>query len=181
MNRRYTAAQVKQACDRLRKAKENPFIACDIITGFPAETDEDFNQTMILCKACNFSWVHAFPFSERKGTDACKLKPKIPQSVSGERSKIITDWAIEQKINYIKSYVGKSLNLILEVSRNKESPLLENGEYIYHGMTENFIHCELRSKALYKNSSSVKVIIESPFPERIKKGGEIEAKANIIQ
>lgn len=190
MNRLYDSKAVEEACIKLRKYKENPFIACDIITGFPAENDDDFNQTMNLCKKCNFAWVHAFPFSERPGTEACKIKPKVPQSVSGERAKMITEWAIEQKINYINSFVGKELEVILENNRNSKIKTVDmynsktNSKdkkiYMYHGMTENFIHCEIESLVELPSDSCIKVVIEKPLCDRIVKGGEIEALAKIV-
>lgn len=180
MNRAYKADTVINACNRLMKAKENPFLACDIITGFPGETDDDFTQTMNLCKKCNFAWVHAFPYSERPGTVACTLKNKVPQSVSGERAKQITEWAIEQKIKYIESWCGKELDAVLETCKKPAGMNVSNGVYVYHLMTENFIHCEIQSPRVLELNKQVKIKIVKPLPDRITKGGEIEALAQFI-
>ena len=204
MNRHYKACDVLQAVGKLRSSKPNCFISCDIITGFPTETDEDFEQTLDLCRKCNFTWVHAFPFSERPGTAACGIKPKVPQSVSGERARRLTEWAIAQKISYIEGFTGKELELVLEPPEKKTT---EQGQKHvqagkYHGMTENFIHCELeqsegleqleeleQNAVLEKVSGSgtgavtvktVKVVITEVLKERITKGGEIEAKARVV-
>lgn len=180
MNRVYNKADVAKACKMLQKAKPDVFLACDIITGFPGETDSDFEQTMELCKECNFAWVHAFPFSERPGTPAAKMKNKVPQSVSGERAKKITSWAIAQKIEYISKYEGKSVSAIVETSRNNCSKADKaNAFYTYHCMTENFIHCEFSTDKPVEMNKSVIVEIQKPLVERIKKGGEIEALASI--
>lgn len=181
MNRAYKAEAVLNACKKLRQYKKDCFLACDIITGFPGETDEDFNQTMDLCKKCDFSWIHAFPYSERPGTKAVTLKNKIPQSVSNERAKKITSWAIENKIKYIEKFKGTQLSAILETKKKSliENPL--NNINTYHAMTENFIHCEIKSEKELDLNKQVKIKILSPLPERIKKGGEIEASAQIIE
>lgn len=175
MNRAYNSQNVIDACNKLKIAKKNPFIACDIITGFPGETEDDFNQTMQLCKICDFSWVHAFPFSERPGTLAVKLKNKVPQSISTERAKKITSWAIQQKINYINQYKGIELSAILET---KKTPLvIAKNLSVYHLMTENFIHCRLQSDINLDLKKSVKIKILRALDENIKKGGDIEAEA----
>lgn len=175
MNRAYNSQNVIDACNKLRMAKKNPFIACDIIAGFPGETEDDFNQTMQLCKMCDFSWVHAFPFSERPGTLAVKLKNKVPQSISTERAKKITSWAIQQKINYINQYKGIELSAILET---KKTPLVvAKNLFVYHLMTENFIHCRLQSDINLELKKSVKIKILRALDENIKKGGDIEAEA----
>lgn len=192
MNRHYKACEVLAAVEKLRVAKPSAFISCDIITGFPTETDEDFEETMDLCRRCNFSWIHAFPFSERPGTAACSIKPKVPQAVSGSRAKKITDLAIKNKIKYIESFVGKELELVLEPPEQKTNALEQNqtepaGKY--HGMTENFIHCELEQsdelegddKPASENAKTVKVVITEVLKDRITKGGDIEARARIIK
>ncbi len=180
MNRQYGAEIVINACKKLREAKKNPFIACDLITGFPGETKEDFIETMDLCEKCKFSWIHAFPFSERPGTVAATMKNKVPQSVSGERAKKLTDWAINNKIIYINSFIGKELSAIIEtVKRPKVISNNVNG-YIYHAVTDNFIHCEIHSKKIIQESTKVKIEITKVLIERIQKGGDIEASAKII-
>ncbi len=175
MNRHYGRQEVLDACKMLRSFKPGCFIACDIITGFPAEAEQDFEQTMDLCRQCNFAWIHAFPFSERPGTLACRMKPKIPQSVSGKRARLLTELAIKNKIEYINSFAGKEVSAVVE----KMSARLADGTYRYHCMTGNFIHCELESAVELEPDQAVMVKIIAPLEERIKKGGDIEARANL--
>ena len=179
MNRHYDAEAVVEVCRKLRQVKNNPFIACDIITGFPGETDSDFRQTMELCNKCNFIWIHAFPFSERPGTPAVKMKNKVPQNISGERAKRLNDFAVSSKINYINSYIGKELPCIIETSRHLKKDK-ETNEYIYHCVTENFLHCEIHTDKLLKETKNMKVKIIKPLSEGIIKGGELEALAEIL-
>lgn len=176
MKRQYKREAVIQACNKIRMAKPEAFIACDIITGFPGETDEDFIQTYELCRACNFTWIHAFPFSERPGTAACSMKPKIPQVISGERARKLTELAIANKIEYIKTFAGQKLTAVVEkeVSKASQAP------YIYHCMTENFIHCQLLSQKPLQTNKAVDIKILEPLTDRIKKGGEIEALASVL-
>ena len=180
MNRAYKAIDVIKACDAIRSVKENPFIACDIITGFPGETDEDFEATMQLCYRCDFSWVHAFPYSERPGTLAATMKHKVPQSVSGERCKFLSNWAKENKVKYINSYLGKPLKAILETV--KRPAIFKNAttKQVYHAVTENFLHCEIETNEYFEGSQSITVELLKPLEERIQKGGEIEALAKIL-
>ena len=171
MNRKYNRDDVIKACHDLRAAKPDCFLACDIITGFPSETDDDFEQTMDLCKACDFTWVHTFPFSPRPGTPAFDMKPKIPQSVSQARAKSLNNWAVQQKTNYIQSFIGKPLTAVIE----KEQPATTPAKYVYNCMTENFIHCQVSSPQPLKESQASVITINSVLSENIHKGGEIEA------
>ena len=111
----------------LKEAKNKPFLACDIITGFPGETDSDFDQTMQLCRECDFAWVHAFPYSERPGTTAAVMKNKVPQSISGERAKQICEWAIAQKIKYAEQFVNTEHLAVLETVKRPMALCSYNG------------------------------------------------------
>ena len=182
MNRPYSAKSVADACEKLKKAKKNPFLACDIITGFPGETDDDFEQTMQLCKECDFAWVHAFPYSERPGTAAVSMKNKVPQSVSGERAKRITEWAVAQKIKYVEGFVNTEHIAVLETVKRPLAVAAgsKTTRFIYHAVTDNFIHCEIISEKQVAANKMVGIRIKGVFSERIKKGGDIEASAEFF-
>ena len=180
MNRQYGANTVEDSCRKLKAAKNQPFLACDIITGFPGETDEDFELTMKLCQNCGFAWVHAFPYSERPGTAAVSCKNKVPQSVSGERSKRLTEWAIASKIKYIEEYAGRELSAVFETVRRPAVLSAMSSEYIYHAVTENFIHCEVHFKDGNLANKAHRIRIVKALPERISKGGEIEALGELL-
>ena len=178
MNRVYKAEDVLNACKKLKTAKENPFIACDIITGFPGETNEDFDLTYKLCKDCDFTWIHAFPYSERPGTKAIELPQKVPQSVSDERARKLNELAVKNKIEYIKLFIDKPMDAILETV--KSSQLFAGNIIHYHAVTSNFLHCEIISKETREQRKLVKIKILSPMEDRIQKGGEIEARAVFV-
>jgi threonylcarbamoyladenosine tRNA methylthiotransferase MtaB len=68
MRRRYRAEQVRRAVGLLRGARAEPFLAADLIAGFPGETEEDFRATFELAESLGFAKLHVFPFSPRPGT-----------------------------------------------------------------------------------------------------------------
>jgi threonylcarbamoyladenosine tRNA methylthiotransferase MtaB len=175
MNRTYERDAVEKACKLIRTVKKNPFIACDIITGFPGETDEDFEQTLDLCENCQFTWIHIFPFSERKGTVAITLKNKVPQEISKIRCNILTKWAVQQKIKYIESLKGCTRTAILE--------MLRKPSYTYHCVTDNFLHCQIKypkDKEELPQGTKVQIVIDSAVTENIQKGGEVEVLAHLL-
>ncbi len=114
MARPYSAEQVAQAVAELRSTGRDPFIAADIIVGFPGETDEEFQETLFLCRHLDFSWIHAFQFSARPGTKAFDMVPKVPERVAGERSVFLAQCAAEGKSAYIARCLGKTVDLVLE-------------------------------------------------------------------
>jgi len=182
MNRLYNSEKVANACKMLKEAKKNPFLACDIITGFPGESDDDFEETMKLCSECDFAWVHAFPYSERPGTVAAVMKNKVPQSISGQRAKKISEWAIAQKIKYAEKFINTEHLAVLETVRRPMALAAgtTGGRYIYHAVTDNFLHCEIISEKLLEANQTVKISITGVLEQGIKKGGDIEVSAKFI-
>lgn len=168
MNRPYEARQVLEAVEMLKTAKENPFLACDIIAGFPGETDEDFNETLDLCKQCGFTWIHAFPFSPRPGTVAYSMTPKVKEAVAGQRVKQLLDFACKSKISYVESLCGTVHKAVTETIRNNTIT----------AVTDNFIHVEIERSKLEKipaPGSLVNIEIKKTLFESILKGEEREA------
>lgn len=178
MGRAYRRNRVIAACEALRYAKNEPFIAADIITGFPSETAEDFLETVRLCDECGFAWLHVFPFSARPGTKAFSMKDKVPQSAATARAAELGVWAAESKKKYIASCTGKTFSAILETVKN---PALITGgsmQKIYRAVTENFLHCEIRAKKMpLEPGSEVNVTVTGINEARVKKGGEYDTVA----
>ena len=198
MRRPYRSAQVYRAVELLRQAKDNPFIACDIIAGFPGESDEDFALTQAMCQTCNFAWVHAFPFSPRPGTPAATMKGQVTQSVAGQRVKWLTSFAIQSKCSYISMWKGQVVSAITEHNRQdrKNSIQLHHGteghgedkmemqatngnQQCTHAVTENFIHLEL--PGAFPQGVSIRVRIGEPLLERIRAGDECEASGEAVE
>jgi threonylcarbamoyladenosine tRNA methylthiotransferase MtaB len=121
MRRRYTADQVLKAAELLRTVKGDPFLACDIIAGFPGETEVDFEATYDLCKAIGFAWIHAFPFSPRPGTEAATLSGRVSERDAGHRVERLTALAKEGRKTYINRWVGKEIDAIVEGRGTKRS------------------------------------------------------------
>ncbi len=182
MNRPYKAQAVIDACNRLKAAKKNPYLACDIIAGFPGERDEDFKATMNLVKDCGFTWVHAFPFSPRPNTVAFTMKPKVPEFVTGKRVDELLEYSFESKINYINSLKGTVHKAIVETSHNLNALKIRDGKKVVHAVSDNFLHCVVLiddGKEIPFAGSEVDVEIVSPLIDEIKRNGEQEVLARL--
>lgn len=140
MKRPYKIEAVYKACHLLKKAKGNPFLACDIIAGFPGETEEDFAQTLKMLEDCGFTFVHAFPFSPRPGTEAYSMRPMVPNRETKKRIEALEAFNEKSKSAYIKSFEGQVLKAVCETVH---SPKILAGRIVVHGVTDNFLHCKM--------------------------------------
>lgn len=180
MKRPYKIEAVYKACSLLKKAKDNPFLACDIITGFPGETNEDFQETLQMLTRCGFTFVHAFPFSARPNTEAYKMRPMVPNSVSSQRISELEEYNKYSKEKYIKSFEDKILQAIVETVHK---PKIMNNYTIIHAVTQNFLHCQIRlnrNENIPEASSVVNVKILRPL-NHAEITGESDTLAEIVK
>ncbi len=134
INRNYSAQKVYDAVGLLRRCRKNPFIAADIIVGLPGETDDEFMKTENLLKELSFSRIHVFPFSPRPGTPLFKSGNKIPERITGERTKILRSLSEKLYTEYLGEWDKQEVEIILENKR-------ENGSW--YGFSENYIKFEV--------------------------------------
>lgn len=176
MARPHSVSHVKNAIKKLREVKNNPFISCDIIAGFPGESEEDFSLTADLCKEARFSWIHVFPFSARPGTKAKDFPFQIPEAIKKERVKILTNIAMQGKIAYSNQWHGKTLFAITENSNSKK----KSAQKLY-AVTENFLHveCPLPDDSSIPFGSAVRVTIDATLEKAIFAGEETECIGHI--
>lgn len=95
MYRPYTAEAYLSLVQKLRKAMPALALSTDIIVGFPGETQEDFEQTCELAKACAFNKIHVFPYSLREDTPAAQRPDQIDPAVKNERAAYLRNLAQE--------------------------------------------------------------------------------------
>ena len=85
MNRRYDTARYLESVALLRAYFSGVAVTTDLITGFPGETEEEFEKTLAFLRRCAFAQIHVFPYSIRPGTRAAAME-QVPKSVKEARA-----------------------------------------------------------------------------------------------
>ena len=114
MKRSYSAETFYKRISIVKEKIPNIFIGTDIITGFPEETDLEFEDSLNLVKDLEIAKVHAFPFSVRKGTTAETLGDRIQKDVKKERVSKLNLRSIQNYKTYGERFIGKTLESIYE-------------------------------------------------------------------
>jgi len=138
MGRRYRRDDVLAACGALRQARRDPFIACDLIVGFPGETDEEFEDSAALAREVGFAWIHAFQFSPRPGTRAYSMKPQVPERVAGGRAAVLAELAAAGREAYIARWLGSEVSAVLERGSTGSCPD-RAGRVLSRATSENYL------------------------------------------
>jgi threonylcarbamoyladenosine tRNA methylthiotransferase MtaB len=114
MRRRYNPDQFRRAVERVRDAIPDCSITTDVIVGFPGETDAEFAETLAFCRELAFSKIHAFPYSERAGTEAAGMPDQVRPEVKKERMARLLALSHELARDYHARFVGRTMEVLWE-------------------------------------------------------------------
>ncbi len=113
MKRRHLRADAIAMCERARRYRPDMAFGCDIIAGFPTETEEMFVNTLNIVEECDLTFLHVFPYSERPGTPAAKMPP-VAKPVRKERAARLRALGETQLDKFLKSHLNKERQIIVE-------------------------------------------------------------------
>lgn len=114
MLRKTTPDSFRQLVNAARKAIPNVSITTDIIAGFPAETDEEFAETLAFVNEMQFTGGHIFTYSSRAGTGASRMKGQIKPELRKRRNHILQAAVDESAKNYRAKFIGKKVLVLWE-------------------------------------------------------------------
>ncbi len=114
MNRRDSEESIREIISKLRNRIPGIYLRTTVMTGFPGETDEDFDKLLAFVKETRFERLGAFVYSREEGTPAYDLSDQVPEKLKRKRYELIMreQRKIHAAIN--KATVGKTLRVINE-------------------------------------------------------------------
>jgi threonylcarbamoyladenosine tRNA methylthiotransferase MtaB len=85
MRRPYTLDDYRRLVDGIRARLPHASIGSDMIVGFPGETGDDFAANLEYLPSSPLTHLHVFPYSDRPGTDATRMRGKVQPTVIRDR------------------------------------------------------------------------------------------------
>ena len=114
MHRGYTREKFLGLVQKLRRARPGIGITTDIIVGFPGETEEDFEQTLSLCREVAFDNAYIFKYSPRRDTPAAAMPDQAPLAVREERNQRLLELVNEIAGRKYDAFVGRQVQILVE-------------------------------------------------------------------
>ena len=114
MGRPYTIEKFTILLEEIRRELPQVAITTDIIVGFPGETDEDFEQTLKAVESFEFSGIHVFPYSPRRGTPAAEYPAQVSEETKKHRVQKLQGLADQLAQNYRDQFIEKELEVLWE-------------------------------------------------------------------
>jgi threonylcarbamoyladenosine tRNA methylthiotransferase MtaB len=142
MGRRGDSRQTLQRCRAIGEALDLPALTCDIIVGFPGETDAEFQETCRVVEEIGFSKVHVFRFSPREGTPAATMSDQVPPSIKQQRAKILMGLADRLRQEYLGRLRGRTVQVLVEAPSPQRPELLR-------GSCDRYLAVELAGPATW--------------------------------
>ena len=142
MNRKYDLDYFFKKIEEIRSIRPEISISTDVIVGFPGESEELFQTTIDTCRKLEFSKLHVFPYSERKGTASSRMDNKLDNSIKKDRARRLIEVSHELETNYMSKYIGKEIEVLVEEYKDGYS-YGHTGNYLYAKINRELPHNEI--------------------------------------
>ncbi len=113
MNRGHTRDDYRRIIEKLRTVRGDLALSSDFITGYPGETDADFDDTLELVQEIGFAQSFSFKYSPRPGTPAANLKTQVPEDVKTERLHVLQQVLDAQLRQFNAACIGKTFDVLM--------------------------------------------------------------------
>jgi len=113
MKRRHSRAQALDLIGRLRAARPEMAFGCDLIAGFPTETEEHHAANLSLIAEAGLAYVHVFPYSPRPMTPAAKM-PQLDKATIKARAAALREAGSAALVRHLQRWVGRSAAALVE-------------------------------------------------------------------
>lgn len=128
MNRPYDMKAFIKRIQQIRSILGNISISTDIITGFPEESDEEFEESLQNLEKIQFSFMHVFPYSKRDNTVASQMK-QIHGTIKKQRAHTLNELSASYKKRYYESWINEKCQVLVETCNHG----------LCHGYTSEYI------------------------------------------
>ena len=136
MKRRYRAGEFAHLVTRISERIPDCGIGADVICGFPGETDEDFLRTFEHVERLPITYIHAFTYSPRPGSEAAHFTGQVPAEIRKRRTRALKRLSAEKHRRFAQRHIGQVVDVVLEPTRR-------GGTARVGGWTDNYLRVDL--------------------------------------
>ncbi|MEM6934374.1 MAG: radical SAM protein, partial [Pseudomonadota bacterium] len=129
MNRKHTAASYIEIIGRVRDARPDMAISGDFITGFPGETEDDFQKTLSLVRDVKYAQAFSFKYSPRPGTPAAGSE-HVPEDEKSDRLARLQKLLGEQQTEFQEAQIGRTLDVLIEKPGRMPGQMVGRSPYL---------------------------------------------------
>ena len=136
MNRGHTAEDYLRLIERIRDARPDILISGDFITGFPEETEADFEDTMALIRAVRYGQAYSFKYSPRPGTPAAE-RAQVDPAAAADRLARLQALINAQAAQVMAGMVGREVGVLFEKPGRMPGQMAGKSDHLHAVHVEN--------------------------------------------
>jgi len=153
MNRKYTTELFLKNYKKLIDINPDFTFTTDVIVGFPAETDEDFESSLNIIKEVKFIKIHIFPYSKRPNTVAASFKEHVDRKIVVKRKNIMQEIAKRVSFERRLDFINKEMKVLFEnIKGNYFFGHTQNNLLVYVSKSQDISINSIRKVKLIKNT-----------------------------
>jgi threonylcarbamoyladenosine tRNA methylthiotransferase MtaB len=109
MFRKYRTRHYASRLEMARRLMPEAAIGADVMTGFPGETEEEFQETVRFVEEQPFTYLHVFTYSERPGTAAAERGEAVPIPIRRERTRLLREMSEKKNLEFRRQMISQRL------------------------------------------------------------------------
>jgi threonylcarbamoyladenosine tRNA methylthiotransferase MtaB len=160
MARRYNSERYHQIVTTAKQLVPGIAISTDIITGFPGESDNDFELTYQQATELQFAKAHIFRFSPRQGTAAARMQEQIKEEIKKARSERLLALNDQDVRRFRQLFLGENVQVLLESYKHGR----------WEGLTDNYLRVEVDGLADPSNQIWQNTLVKAHLKELVDDG-----------
>ena len=160
MARRYNSERYCTIVTTAKRLVPGMAISTDIITGFPGESDSDFEQTYQLAVEMQFAKAHIFRFSPRQGTAAARMQGQIKDEIKKVRSERLLTQNDQDVRRFRQQFLGEKVEVLLESYKHGR----------WEGLTDNYLRVEVDGLTDHANQNWQNTLVKARLKELVDDG-----------
>lgn len=134
MRRRYRRELYAERVTSIKRHMPHACIGCDVIVGFPGETEADFLESYRFLNALDVSYLHVFTYSERASTPAAEMTGAVPVEERRRRNQALRGLSEMKRRAFYSQHLGSVRPVLFE--HHKDVRMLS-------GFTDNYVKIEI--------------------------------------
>jgi threonylcarbamoyladenosine tRNA methylthiotransferase MtaB len=160
MARRYNSERYRTIVTTAKRLVPGMAISTDIITGFPGESDSDFEQTYQLAAELQFAKAHIFRFSPRQGTAAARMQGQVKDEIKKSRSERLLALNDQDVRRFRQQFLGETVQVLIEGQKHGR----------WEGLTDNYLRVEVDGLADYANRDWQNTLVSARLTQLVDDG-----------
>lgn len=160
MARRYNSDRYRTIVTTAKRLVPGIAISTDIITGFPGESDSDFEQTYRLAAELQFTKAHIFRFSPRQGTAAARMQGQVKEEIKKGRSERLLDLNDLDARRFRQQFLGETVQVLIESYKHGR----------WEGLTDNYLRVEVDGLADHANQDWQNTLVKVRLTQLLDDG-----------